>query len=268
MKKVFAIISLLLLLITALGVGGYFYYQKISNRTDALLSQSRAVEQQCLSALPLYSDYTTPAREAALRKYLLSYHLDLVKRAKVKAVASTKEIASMEKDGALVPVQGGASSPFYFYNVRREYRYLTPEAREGVLMVAARFQEILNRDAAIPTVKLALTSLLRPLDYQKSLRRRNPNASLVSSHSFGMSFDIFFDDFFVVLPQPEISLPGSENIISPLRRRLGFLLGDSLRRQFRAALAEALVTLQDEGKIYAILERRQRCYHVTVRPGE
>ena len=51
-----------------------------------------------------------------------------------------------------------------------------------------------------------------------------------------------------------------------MRTQSGYLLGSALSRHFRAALMEALIQLQDEGRIYAILERNQRCYHVSVIP--
>ena len=129
----------------------------------------------------------------------------------------------------------------------------------GLKRLTERLQQVLNRYGDYPPIKIALSSVIRPAAYQESLRRSNANASLVSSHSYGVSFDIFYDDFFV-------DLPGDDPALEPLRLRMGFLLGRSLRRQFHAVLAETLLELQSDGKVYVIWERNQRCYHVTVLP--
>ena len=121
------------------------------------------------------------------------------------------------------------------------------------------------QSVAVNQVKFAVSSMLRPTGYQTQLRDRNTNASLVSSHSQGVSFDIFYDEYFVRLPDPAPDLSAPEAAVQEaLKQRVGYLLGASLRRQFRAALTETLLQLQDEGLVYVILEKRQRCYHVTV----
>ncbi|MBI3396030.1 MAG: hypothetical protein HY042_09355, partial [Spirochaetia bacterium] len=162
-------------------------------------------------------------------------------------------------------VEQNLDTPYYFYNVPAPSRFLTPEARDCLLLVTARFQENLKRRVPdAPLVKLAVSSAVRSVSYQKGLRERNANASFASSHSFGISFDLFYDDFFVALPLPAAANATSQKILADLRPRVGYLMGDALASQFRSVLLETLYQLQTEGKLYAILEKNQRCYHVTV----
>lgn len=196
-------------------------------------------------------------------------------------------LARLVEDGRLVSVPNTADTSFFYYNVKDDHRYLTPGAKLGLEKIGERFNALLRerverkmgaeRSAELPLVKFAVSSALRPASYQAGLRGRNANASFVSSHSAGVSFDLFYDEYYVSL-----DLPGTGSLKpktgfdaadqaelldtagDDLRRRLGYLQGASLRRQFRAMLTETLLQLQSEGWIYAILELNQRCYHVTV----
>jgi len=116
----------------------------------------------------------------------------------------------------------------------------------------------------LPPVKLAISSALRPISYQKGLTKKNINATIESTHTYGISFDIFFDDYYISFPEPTTSNNVSRELQEKFRTRFGFLTGDALRRQFHSVLMETLIELQDEGMIYAILERKQHCYHVTI----
>ena len=98
-------------------------------------------------------------------------------------------------------------------------------------------------------------------DYQTELKKTNVNAINESTHSYGVSFDIFFDDYYAL---PDFSFKElSAEEASSIRRRCGYLIGDSLRRQFKTILSETLVELQRENKIMIIYEGNQRCFHVT-----
>ena len=141
---------------------------------------------------------------------------------------------------------------------------MTPGAFEGIKKIAERFQENINKRKELPPVKFAVSSAIRSSKYQKSLKNKNTNAVIKSTHSTGVSLDIFYDDYFVKLTEYKGSSRTSQFVLDRLRNKFGFLLGDSLRRQFRTILLETLIQLQNEGWLYAILEQRQRCYHVTI----
>ncbi|MBU44634.1 MAG: hypothetical protein CMN76_15540 [Spirochaetaceae bacterium] len=245
--------------------------REIAAHIEAFKDQAYKTERFYIENLPIYEDWTAPEKERDLRKFLLKEHLAVVEKAGLEPVGSAEEIQNLAASGSLENLKQDKSTPYYFYNVGKEYRYLHPAAHKGLLLLAERFQQVLHRnlegkDGFKPVViKFAISSALRPVQYQKNLRKQNANASFVSSHSYGLSFDLFYDSFYVNLPESEA--PGAiQESMENLRVRTGFLLGASLRRQFRAALAETLLQLQREGLLYAIYERNQRCYHVTIIP--
>lgn len=236
---------------------------EIQSETLAYLDNSARIEREFIERLPIYEDFATPAREGALRTYLLADHLAAARRYGIEPIERDSELKALVDAGALTEVVNTAESLYFFYNVPKKYRYLTPDAKAGLEKFVARLQTNLGRRGEYPPVKIAISSMLRPASYQERLRDRNGNASQTSSHSYGVSFDVFYDEYYVALPAAPQAGAQAE-IIAALRRRLGYLQGQSLRRQFHAALMETLLQLQDEGALYAILEKSQRCYHVTI----
>lgn len=291
MKYVAAFLGLLLL------AGGFVHFQRLESKEDELAEQLTNFRKQVYSTerfyienLPIYEDWTNGQKEKELRRFLLQDHLAVVEKTGLEPVATAEEIQEAVRKGALINLEQDQSTPYYFYNVRKEHRYLHPASKRGLEIISARFQKVLHRnldarDEFRPVVvKFAISSALRPVEYQKDLRKRNANASFVSSHSYGLSFDLFYDSYYVNLRGPKdpenpnssgdsgshdsasLESGSMQEALDEFRIRAGFLLGASLRRQFRAALAETLLQLQEEGILYAIFERNQRCYHVTIRP--
>ena len=260
--------------------GGLFYHfhslnkqqEDLSLRLEDFKEELYNTERFYIENLPIYEDWSDTQKESNLRRFLLKDHLRVVEEAGLQPVSSAEMIQSMDQNGQLVSLEQDQSTPYYFYNVKKEHRYLHPDAQKGLFLLAERFQKVLHRnldgkDQFKPlVVKFAISSALRPVAYQRDLRKSNANASFVSSHSYGLSFDLFYDSFYVNLREPETVEGSIPAALDNLRLRSGFLLGASLRRQFRAALAETLLQLQEEGLLYAIYERNQRCYHVTIRP--
>ncbi len=280
MKSLLAVSSLFLLILC--GAVYYHFYsldtrqKEMAENLDGFRQEIYDTERFYIENLPIYEDWSDGGKEADLRRFLLKEHLQVVDKAGLEPVGSVDEIQSMSKEGTLVSLEQDKSTPYYFYNVKKEHRYLHPAAHKGLLILAERFQKVLHRnldskDQFKPVIiKFAISSALRPVHYQKDLRKRNANASFVSSHSYGLSFDLFYDSFYVNLrgaeDPPDDEVTELENSMDEMRLRAGFLLGASLRRQFRAALAETLLQLQKEGILYAIYEKNQRCYHVTILP--
>ncbi|MBW7858047.1 MAG: hypothetical protein H3C43_07125 [Leptonema sp. (in: Bacteria)] len=211
--------------------------------------------------MPIYEDWATTDRETQLRKHLLGDHLAVVNLMKLEPIQDQIEIDTRVKNGSLQLLEQNRDTPYYFYNVKKENRVLAPMAAEGILIIAKRLN-----NATDGFIKIAISSATRSIDYQGALRNQNPNASLVSSHSYGISFDIFYDSFFIALPIATTGSVDLDRSLESLRVRVGYWLGDALRRQLHSLLAETLIQLQNEGKLYAILEKNQRCYHVTIRP--
>lgn len=242
----------------------YFYNGRLLDDAARYMDSIYRIERAVIEHVPIHEDFTSPQKEAELRRYLLPAHLDAVKRAGLAELRQDSDIAAQKDSGALRELASGGDALYYFYNVRKELRLLAPFAAEGLARITGRFQQNLKKRTTLPPVKIAISSALRPLSYQHGLRGRNPNATLESSHCFGASFDIFYDEYFVRLPVDERACSLSRRAQETSNRRLGFLMGAALRRQFHAALMETLLELQDEGVLYAILEKHQRCYHVTI----
>lgn len=242
----------------------FFCNGRLLDDTARYMDSIHRIERAAIEHVPIHEDFTNPQKEAELRRYLLPAHLDAVKRAGLAELRQESDIASLKESGSLKDIPSGGESLHYFYNVKKELRLLAPFAAEGLARITGRFQQNLKKRATLPPVKIAISSALRPLSYQHGLRGRNPNAAFESSHCFGASFDIFYDEYFVSLPVDEKAAPFSRRVQEISNRRLGFLMGAALRRQFHSALMETLLELQDQGEIYAILEKHQRCYHVTI----
>lgn len=244
-----------------------WYFRSAAVRDiSGFLKTVAKIERGYIENLPLYEDFSTPRLEIKLRTHLFADHMRIAKASGIGPLERDDEIGSHVDSGSLIRLPSGKDVPYFFYNVREEYRVLTPDTARGLDLLAGRFRENIESRASLPQVKIAVSSALRTASYQNGLRNANDNATPVTTHSYGVSFDIFYDDYYVLMPQPVSSNRISGAILEMLRIRMGFMLGDALRGQFRSVLAESLDQLQDEGTLYAILEKRQRCYHVTVLP--
>ncbi len=222
------------------------------------------LEQSAVRRLPIYDDFIDAEKERELRRHLQQDHIKAAQENGTGPVASDSEIEKFIQSGELVSIDTGEHTFHYFYNVKKKNRCLTPAAAEGLKELTARFQRNLRKRADLTPVKIAISSALRTAEYQKGLRGKNFNATEGSTHSFGTSFDIFYDEYYVSPPPFDGSSSLTRSFISVLNPRMGFMCGASIRRQLRSILTETLLEMQDEGRIFAILERRQRCYHVTV----
>ncbi len=261
-KCLAAVIALSILSLTAVALWLHSKAEK-DDLAKAVMNYDREIEQverSIIQSTPVYRDYVKPAIERELMKYNLIAHGRAVVKHCPKPMTNVEDIKKNTSSGRLISLDSVKKRNYYFHNVRKEYRFLTPRAAQGLVLVANTFQKKLQEyNPKTPTVKLAVSSVIRTVNYQEKIFGRK----FVSSHSFGGCFDIFFEDFFVVLPQRDF--PGMEGkMFRHLRRHVGFLLGDALRRQFRTVLSQTLIELQRRGEIYVFLENDRRCYHITV----
>jgi uncharacterized protein YcbK (DUF882 family) len=113
--------------------------------------------------------------------------------------------------------------------------YLVPEAADLLTEIGRRFQEYTGNEC-----RFIITSLLRTREDVKKLKRQNGNASKNSCHFYATTFDITYNRF----------------------DRKGSLREGRLKED----LARALYDLHSAGYCYVKYERKQACFHVTVRP--
>lgn len=114
------------------------------------------------------------------------------------------------------------------------YPYITPRSKIILEELGLAFQQLTNEKSFF-----TLTSVTRTPEQQEKLRKRNRNAtSGVSSHSYGVSFDISY-----------IRFNGKKGGNRKAQKNLETILNEFL----------------DADKIFFIKERNQRCYHITIR---
>lgn len=119
--------------------------------------------------------------------------------------------------------------------------YLVPRAAQLLKDIGRTFQDTV-RSRGGGDYRIKVTSLLRTEYSVSKLRRRNRNASDSSCHRFATTFDISWTKFDCLDTTRLVSLEDLKNI-----------------------LAEVIQQKREQGRCYAIYERRQGCFHVTVR---
>ena len=129
------------------------------------------------------------------------------------------------------------------YNVTHSIPYLVPSAAKLFIDIAQNFRDSLY-SKKMPLHKLYLTSITRTDDDITSLTKRNINASDNSAHRYGTTFDISWKRF------DKVDLHKPEDI-SPDRLKL--------------VLAQVLFDLRNEERCYIKHERKQACFHITVK---
>ena len=124
--------------------------------------------------------------------------------------------------------------------------FLVPSAAELLDRIGRNFQDSLAAKGLNPN-KLVVTSVLRTEEDVRKLRQGNVNASENSTHRYGTTFDLSYWHYVKV---PE------------LRDRP---YADVPPEYLRATLSQVLKDLHDEGACYVKYEKKQTCFHITVR---
>lgn len=122
--------------------------------------------------------------------------------------------------------------------------YLVPAAANLLDEIGKRFQEKLE-EHNLKKRYYQVTSLLRTGESQRKLGRSNVNASSNSSHLYGTTFDITYARVF---RKPK------------LQEDLEIEDGPAIK-----LLSEVIGELRKEGKCVVVTERKERCFHITVR---
>ena len=167
-----------------------------------------------------------------LKKDTYEEHLSAAELKGLKLIQNDYELYLRVSEKSLVEAYSGKG--YKVDSLTHSYPYFTPETKT-VLEELGRAYESLAGEGNFFTV----SSATRTEEQQKALKRRNRNATDGnSSHSFGVSFDISY-----------IRFNGIRDWDVKAQKNLETVLNH----------------FQQTGKIYVIKERRQSCYHVTVR---
>ena len=147
--------------------------------------------------------------------------------------------------------------------------YVTPGTQTALEEIGRRFHARLD-EHGLPPFRLDITSVLRTSQQQSELRRRNPNASAItSSHEFGTTLDIAYLSFAAPksLDHESLATGFDEQLSGPLRADLLARL-DSLGTRhaphLEGELGAVLQQLQRDGIVFPLRERSQPVYHITV----
>lgn len=105
-----------------------------------------------------------------------------------------------------------------------------------------RFDDKL-REQGLIQYRFVITSLLRSLADQRKLQKLNVNATPnTTSHYFGNALDISQTRF--------VTIKSRESIYN---------------YRLRNILARTILELQAEGKCFVVMERREKCFHITIK---
>lgn len=135
-----------------------------------------------------------------------------------------------------------------YFEVERLYRsipYLVPRAAVLLQDIGRSFADSLYMKG-VPLHKIIVTSVTRTKEDVQRLRRYNHNATENSCHMYGTTFDISYNRYRTVETREE-----------PRRA----VRNDSLK----FILSEVLRDQRNLGKCYIKYERKQGCFHITVR---
>lgn len=124
--------------------------------------------------------------------------------------------------------------------------YLVPSAAALLDTMAVNFLDSLTNKGLNPN-KLVVTSVLRTKDDVRRLRKRNQNASENSCHFYGTTFDVSWKRF--------------TKVEDPDGRPMQDVNADTLK----LVLSEVLRDLKKAERCYVKYERKQGCFHITVR---
>ncbi|MCR4602869.1 MAG: DUF5715 family protein [Prevotella sp.] len=120
--------------------------------------------------------------------------------------------------------------------------YLTPVANTLLTDIGTRFQQQLREQGYRPH-RIIVTSVLRSADDVKRLQNTNSNAIANSPHRYGTTFDITY------IRYDRLSRNGK-----PVNNnKMADILGSVLSQ------------LRKERRCYVKYERKQHCFHITVR---
>lgn len=147
-------------------------------------------------------------------------------------IESENQFKKLIDEQKLVLVNEGAG--YEVMPLTHSHPYITPYSKIILKELGIAFQTLTDKESFF-----TITSVTRTPEQQKSLRKRNRNAtSGISSHSYGASFDISY-----------IRINGKKRFSRTTQKKL----------------EEILDEFQKADKIFYIKERKQSCYHVTVR---
>jgi hypothetical protein len=172
-----------------------------------------------------FNDMQNKQKAAAVANGLAPFKSRAEIEEKYNKLRLTRKLVHIETNPKYIVRELTSSSP-----------YVVPKVRDLLDDIAERFQEKTQSKT-----RFIVTSVLRTEEDVKKLRKTNVNASTASCHCNATTIDISYVRF-------------GEDRVRPRDEY-----------QLRLALAQTLHELRKEGRCYVKIERKQYCYHITVR---
>lgn len=161
----------------------------------------------------------------------------------IRPVESREELQQLVASHQLLDIR---HSPLYCVDsLTHSVPYLVPQAQELLRDIANNFLDSIQ-SRGLPPHLLIVSSVLRTDTDVKSLQQGNKNATENSCHRYATTIDITYRRF-----QPLTGHPDKKATLQ--------------NEQLKLALAEVLYDLRQQGRCYVKYERKQACFHLTVR---
>lgn len=164
----------------------------------------------------------------------------------IRPIHNREEALKLVRSKKLVNI---TNSPYYTVDdLSHSLPYLVPRAQQLLNTIAVSFIDSLY-SKGMPPHMLVVTSVLRTHEDVSKLQVYNKNATTQSCHCYGTTVDISYNRF--------IPITGSHGENGPEPTRWDFNL--------KLILSEVLNDLRLADKCYVKYEKRQGCFHLTVR---
>jgi len=241
----FTVLALFLLGIYAIGYGGYHGAQTALRFAKEIYHQgwsyfSTDSEEEYSSTKWTHFDFPVPDQKKHPKR-VPNYGADFTAINEVQLAAAKKLGIKPQKDreslekmkGKLVKLRD--TRYYAILPLTSSSPYLVPRAADFLTALGKLMQEYNGTSS-----RFYVSSVLRTEADVKSLRRLNGNATENSTHCYGTTVDITYSKFDIQ--------------------------GKTYEGKVKEDLAKALYDLQAMGYCYVIYERKQPCFHITVRP--
>jgi hypothetical protein len=173
-------------------------------------------------------------------------HLRYARMYGISPIASQKalelKIKDLTNENRLVKI---SDTKYYTVNkLSHSHPYLVPRAKKMLDLIGERFRKKLQ-EHNLDDYQYRITSLLRTQESQRLLSFSNVNAASKSAHLYGTTFDITYRSL-------------SKKSFFGIKK--AFQDGAAIR-----LLSETIRELQQERRLLVITERKEACFHITIR---
>lgn len=166
-------------------------------------------------------------------------HLAMAQKIGIEPVASREEAEHASKKMDEIKT----NEYIEVEELKHSIPYLIPEAAQLLEKVGRNFQDSLHNLNA-PLYKIKVTSVTRTVDDVKKLRKRNSNSSVNSAHQYGTTFDVSWVRYTKIDEKDTMNID---------------------KDRLKMVLASVLRDLHRSDRCYIKHERKQGCFHITVR---